>query len=74
MWKEKHEKLSKSFAVQTEEVSQLKAQIDDLNTQILSLQSGLPEMWGSFDSSQQEFDLVPFYDKKTGSWSRSEIE
>lgn len=74
VWKDKHEKLSKSYAVQTEEVSQLKAQIEDLNTQILSLQSGLPEMWGSLDISQQEFDLVPFYDKKTGSWSRNEIE
>lgn len=67
MWKEKHEKLSKSYAVQSEEVSQLKAQIEDLNAQILSLQSGLPEMWGSLDISQQEFDLVPFYDKRTGS-------
>lgn len=74
VWKDKHEKLSKSYAVQTEQVSQLKAQIEDLNTQVLSLQSGLPEMWGSLDVSQQDFDLVPFYDKKTGSWSRNEIE
>lgn len=69
-WKQKHEKLTKSYATQAEQVSQLKAQVEDLNSQIVSLQSGLPEMWGHIDQSQQDFDLVPFYDKKSGSWHR----
>lgn len=74
VWREKHEKLCKSYAVQSEEVSQLKAQVEELNSQIVSLQSGLPDTWGQIDQSQQDFDLVPFYDRKSGSWSRDAID
>jgi len=59
VWKQKHEALAKSHVSQTEEVSQLKAQIDDLNAQVMSLQFGSPDMWGYIEKFQQDFDLVP---------------
>lgn len=71
VWKEKHEALTKSCAAQTETITQLKAQIENLNSQVLSFQqSSLPDVWGQVDQPQQDFDLVPFYDKKSGTWSR----
>ncbi|KAJ9657024.1 hypothetical protein H2198_004624 [Neophaeococcomyces mojaviensis] len=58
-WKQKQEELVKSYASQTEEVLRLKAQIEVLRTEVVSLQSGLPAMWGQVDQFSQDFDLVP---------------
>lgn len=63
-WKEKHEKLVTSYTAQTEEVSQLKAQVDELNSKIMALQSGMtPELWTSTCQTPHDFDLVPFNDR-----------
>lgn len=71
VWKDKHDALTKSCAAQTETIAQLKAQVEQLNSQVLSLsQPNLPDVWGQVDQPQQDFDLVPFYDKKSGTWAR----
>ena len=46
VWKQKHEELVKSHASQTEEVSELKAQIEALHTQVMLLRSVLLDIWG----------------------------
>lgn len=60
-WQQKHQMLSRSYSQQTEEVRRLKSQIEQLNGEISSLQSGLPTLCGSLCQSPQEFDLVPFF-------------
>ncbi|OAL33404.1 hypothetical protein AYO20_07260 [Fonsecaea nubica] len=60
-WQQKHQMLSRSYSQQTEEVARLKAQIEQLNSEITQLQSGLPSLCGSLCQSPQEFDLVPFF-------------
>ncbi|ETI22529.1 hypothetical protein G647_06604 [Cladophialophora carrionii CBS 160.54] len=60
-WQQKHQLLSRSYSQQTEEVARLKSQIEQLNSEISNLQSGLPTLCGSLCQSPQEFDLVPFF-------------
>jgi len=69
IWKRKHAELVKSYADQTEEVSQLKAQIEDLNAQVSLLQSGASDTWAQAD--QNDFDLDSFHDNKTAVWARN---
>ncbi|OCT51481.1 hypothetical protein CLCR_09031 [Cladophialophora carrionii] len=60
-WQQKHQLLSRSYSQQTAEVARLKSQIEQLNSEISNLQSGLPTLCGSLCQSPQEFDLVPFF-------------
>jgi AP-1-like transcription factor len=61
-WQHKHQQLARTYSQQTDEVKRLKRQIENLNTEITSLQNGLPSLCGSMSQSPTEFDLVPFFD------------
>ncbi|KAK5258056.1 hypothetical protein LTR67_006495 [Exophiala xenobiotica] len=60
-WQQKHQNLSRSYSQQTEEITRLKAQIEQLNGEISNLQVDIPTLCGSLCHSPQEFDLVPFF-------------
>ncbi|KAK5082498.1 hypothetical protein LTR70_008384 [Exophiala xenobiotica] len=74
VWKQKHEKLVRSYAKQTEEVSRLKAQLEDLHAQVATLQPGAPEPWAGVDLLQPDLDIAPFYDKNLGAGSRGPFD
>ncbi|KEF52775.1 uncharacterized protein A1O9_11192 [Exophiala aquamarina CBS 119918] len=66
-WQHKHQLLSRSYSEQSDEVARLKAQIEQLNSEISNLHTGLPSLCGSLCQSPQEFDLVPFFNNDISS-------
>ena len=55
-WQAKHQGLCSSYSKQTTEVRKLKAQIEELTSKIITVQTGL------LAESPSEFDMVPGYD------------
>lgn len=74
IWKQKHGELVKCYADQTEEVTKLKARIEDLISQVMSLRSDSTETWGRIGRSPLNCDLVPSYDKDSGFWSYDALD
>jgi chromosome segregation ATPase len=62
-WQIKHQGLCSSYTKQTSEVRKLKAQIEELTSKIIAVQTGL------LAQSPLEFDMVPGYEYDCNNWN-----
>ena len=73
-WQHKHQLLSRSYSKQNEEITRLETQIEQLNLEMNTLHTALPNLCGSSNQSPTAFDLVPFFDYEDLSPSSDNLE